>query len=153
MGGGIIYDDLAGAVNDAPFGTPPAPLNIRNNICTHNQKAGIRACFDMTEGSEERDYNLVYANNRWDSNPDCGWSSVPIGELNSMQCANQQYGGCGSDWDVYPNLIYPNDIMDDPLFTNMGADDYTLQSGSPAENGGDDSTDMGAYGGSYPIDW
>jgi parallel beta-helix repeat protein len=156
-GGGIIYDDLAGNVDDPPQGNPPGKLVIKNNICTHNEKAGIRACFDMTVGSEERDYNLVYANNGWDTNPDCGWASDPVGVLNSMSCANQQYGGCGSAFPAqsgpWPYLFYPHDIMDDPLFADMGADIYTLQTGSPAKDGGEAGVEMGAYGGSDPLDW
>jgi hypothetical protein len=149
--GGIVYDDLAGNFKDPPAGDPPGPLNIKNNISTNNTKAGIRACFDMTEGSEERDYNLVYVNFGWGSNPDCGWSSDPVGDLNNLRCANQQYGGCGSDLDHWPNLISPHDKMADPLFANMGADDYTLQSGSPAEGSGEGGADMGAYDGNYPL--
>jgi hypothetical protein len=151
-GGGIIYDNLSGNVNDTPAGVPPGKLNIRNNISTHNEKAGIRACFAMTEGSEERNYNLVYANNGWDTNSDCGWSSDPVGVLNKMSCANQQYGGCGSAFSPgpWPYLFYPHDIMDDPLFT-VGS--YTLQCESPAEDGGELGVEMGAYGGSDYLDW
>jgi hypothetical protein len=156
MGGGIIYDDLAGAVNDAPSGDPPAPLNIRNNICTHNQRAGMRACFTNTVDSEERDYNLLYANRPWNdifnraNAPDCGWPT-----LNDMSCIRQQYGGCVAYFVQGVGILLddPNDIVADPLFVDKDADDYQLQVGSPAENAGDDSTDMGAYGGSYPIDW
>jgi hypothetical protein len=155
LGGGIIYDDISldDAVNDPPDGNPPASLFIRNNISTFNRKAGIRACFTMTV-PEERDYNLVYGNFPWSdltgaNEPDCGWPT-----LDRMSCANQQYGGCGSDWDHWPNLIYPNDIMMDPLFVNRAGDNYQLQSGSPAiTNPGDDGTQRGAYGGMDPIDW
>lgn len=176
-GGGIIYDDInAGdAVNATPAGIPPAALLIRNNISAYNQKAGIRACFDMTENSEERDYNLVYANNGWDSNSDCGWSSDPVGDLNNRGCANQQYGVCGSDLVNYPNLICPNDKMADPEFEDRVAKDYRLKSISPAVDAGDPAVgyndiedpvnpgyalfpsqgtvrnDMGAYGGPNPL--
>jgi hypothetical protein len=159
-GGGIIYDDISAthAVNDPPEGIPPAPLLIRNNITTYNEKAGIRACFDMTVGSEERDYNLVYSNYQWNdvqgrwNTPDCGWP-----DATDMSCINQQYGGvgmgCGSDWDHWPLSIYPHDIMMDPLFEDAANDNYRIQIISPARNAGDDVTDMGAYGGTYPIDW
>jgi hypothetical protein len=40
--------------------------------------------------------------------------------------------------------------MDDPLFT-VGA--YTLQSESPAEDGGELGVEMGAYGGPDYLDW
>jgi parallel beta-helix repeat protein len=155
-GGGIIYDDISAshAVNDPPEGIPPAPLLIRNNISTHNEKAGIRACFGMTAASEERDYNLVFSNCQWNdvqgrwNTPDCGWP-----EATDMSCINQQYGGCGSDWDHWPLSIYPHDITMDPLFVDAPNDNYRIQPISPARNAGDDGADMGAYGGAYPIDW
>ncbi|OEU80065.1 MAG: hypothetical protein BA865_02445 [Desulfobacterales bacterium S5133MH4] len=149
LGGGIIYDSLSGAVNDSPEGIPPGKLFIRNNICAYNQRAGLRACFTNTQGSEERDYNLLYSNCGWNGTPDCGWPNL------NMQCANQQYGGCGAHWEYDPRRVvldYPNDIMANPLFRNMSVDDYELQTGSPAELAGDDGKDMGAYGGTYPID-
>ena len=68
------------------------------------------------------------------------------------------YGGCGLDenW----NKLSPNDIVGDPLFLDTAKDDYRLKPGSPAINAGDPSisdtngsrSDMGAYGGAYPID-
>jgi len=149
-GGGIIYDDLAGAVNDAPSGVPPAPLLIRNNISAYNEKAGLRACF-ADNASGQRGYNLLYSNFGWDSKPDCGWP-----DNLDMRCTNQQYGGCGAHWEYDPTRVvfdYPHDVMDDPLFVDKDNDDYHLQAGSPAKNAGDDGNDMGAYGGSYPIDW
>ncbi len=158
MGGGIIYDDLAGEVNDAPSGIPPAPLNIRNNISTHNQKAGIRACFTNTEGTEERDYNLAYANNGT-GETDCGYPDNLI-----MSCTKQNFGGCGGIWNPSPPppilMDGPNNIIAPPLFKDIANDNYHLQrvsegdpQDSPAINAGDDNTDMGAYGGDYPIDW
>ena len=49
----------------------------------------------------------------------------------------------------------PNNIIGDPLFVNItpGNEDYTLLPGSPAINAGDDGFDMGAYGGTDPLDW
>jgi hypothetical protein len=174
MGGGIIYDDIdAGdAVNDPPYGIPPAPILIRNNISTYNYKAGIRACFANTEGAEERDYNLVYSNFGWDSNPDCGWPGSP-----KLKCLRQQYGGCVANHvpDVGIVLDDPNDKIENPLFLDRNNDDYSLGVGSPAIDGGDPAAgyediedpenpgyalppsqggvrnDMGAYGGPTPL--
>jgi len=88
----------------------------------------------------------LYSNFGWDSDPDCGWPENP-----GKKCANQQYGGCGAHFDFGQSppvvLENPNDIMADPQFTDKDNDDYTLQSGSPAEDAGDDGTDLGAYGG------
>jgi hypothetical protein len=46
-----------------------------------------------------------------------------------------------------------HDIIADPMFVDVDADNYHLEAGSPAGNAGDDGTDMGAYGGLNPIDW
>jgi hypothetical protein len=149
-GGGIVYDDLIGSVNDDPSGEPPLPLNIRNNICAYNQKGGIRACFVNTEGSEERDFNLAYANNET-GETDCGYP-----DSLSMSCINRNFGGCGGKWNVgSPPVVMDgeNNLIGDPMFVNMDLHDYRLQSSSPAKNAGDDGKDMGAYGGDSPIDW
>jgi parallel beta-helix repeat protein len=151
-----------------PHGHPATPVLIRNNICAYNQKAGMRMCFDYTENSGERDYNLLYANYPWndaqgrDNDPDCRWPNL------DMSCTNQQYGGCGAHWDFgqpYPVVLDdPNDILKDPKFQDMDNDNYTLQGDSPAIDAGDpnssynDATDgtrndMGAYGGPDPLDW
>jgi len=158
LGGGIIYDDLPGAVNDPAAGVPPAPLDITNNISVYNDKAGIRACFTNTEGAEERDYNLVYANNGT-GETDCGYPDSLI-----MSCTNKQFGGCGGKWNPNPppNILLdgPNNIIANPLFKDMANDDYRLHrvsegdpSDSPAIGTGLDGADMGAYGGADPIDW
>ncbi len=149
-GGGIAYDDLAGAVNANAAGVPPAPFpEIKNNISAYNVTAGIRACFDNT--GEERDYNLVYSNNGTGAT-DCGWP-----DSINMRCANKNFGGCGGKWNLPgPPKILPdgaNNNIADPLFVEKDDDDYQLQSGSPAEGAGDDDFDMGAYGGSDPLDW
>ena len=114
--------------------------------------AGIRACFANTQGSEERDYNLVYLNNV--TNDDCGWysqSGKSYGLV--MSCINKQFGGCGAQWPFPFALDGPHDIIADPEFEDKDNDDYHLKSSSPAKNAGDDGKDMGAYGGSDPIDW
>ena len=153
-GGGIIYDDInAGhAVNAAPAGTR-LELPIRNNICAYNEKAGIRAGFYNTDGSEEVAYNLLFDN--WGYG-DC--SAAP----NKLLCKKRQLGG------YY--LISDEDVLvwDDPLFVDRAADLYGLQESSPAVDAGDTfygddvSTppgvgtliiDMGAYGGPDGIDW
>jgi parallel beta-helix repeat protein len=167
FGGGIIFDGLTGAINDPPEGTLSGETLIRNNICAYNARAGIRVGADSGDCPENelysgddilyRDHNLLYANYPWDdvhgraNQPDCGWPDHLI-----MSCVNEQYGGCGADWEYNPTRIVmksPNDIMADPLFKDMANDDYTLSSGSPGKGAGDDHTDMGAYGGAYPIDW
>jgi parallel beta-helix repeat protein len=168
VGGGIIYDDISAGdpVNAQPAGNPPAPIPIRNNICTHNYRAGIRACFTNTEGSEERDYNLVYSNNATGAT-DCGWPDSLV-----MSCVNQNLGGCGGIWDLPdpPKVLMdgPNNKAADPLFENRTADDYRIQSDSPAVDAGDiaygtdvsippgvgaPTIDMGAFGGPDGIDW
>lgn len=139
-GGGIIYDDLAGAVDDAAAGQSPAAIPIQNNITTLNATAGIRDGYCQSIKpvlNTLRDYNLLYMNNQWKyTNP-----TFPPPNL----------GGC---WD---NI---NEQFTDPLFKDMGADDYRLQrisegdaNDSPGLNAGSDATDLGAWGGTYPLDW
>ena len=173
QGGGIIYDDISAGdgVNDPPAGDPPAPLDIRNNICAYNQKAGIRACFTNTPGSEERDYNLVFSNNGTGAT-DCGWytdSGISYVTEGNFSCANKQFGGCGADFSGPPHALDgPHDIISDPQFENRGADDYRIKSTSPAVDAGDtfygddisippgvgtSTIDMGAYGGPDGINW
>jgi hypothetical protein len=166
-GGGIVYNDLAGAVNDPPSGSIKDSLNypdplIRNNISTHNATAGLRVG-NMPTGTTEdcpdnpdydgfgayRDFNLLYFNNETDDH--CGWPG-PYGELNDQICVSANYAGCGFA-DEELSLRNPHDVIADPLFVGMDTDDFHLQNASPAKNAGDDRTDMGAYGGSNPIDW
>jgi hypothetical protein len=101
--------------------------------------------------SEERDYNLVYSNNGT-GETDCGWP-----DSINMRCANKNFGGCGGKWNLPgpPRILPdgPNNNIADPQFVDKDSDDYQLQVGSPAENAGDDNLDMGAYGGSDPLDW
>ncbi len=178
IGGGIVYDDISAgdAVNDPPEGAlPNTNVLIRNNISAFNvtpgfrvgeEPSGLTSCPDNPDrnnpvlGDKYRDYNLVYANNGT-GETDCNWS---LPDTLVMSCAEKQYGGCGADWVSYPNLLYPNDLIADPLFANVGNDDYRLctsegvpdgscSGASPAIGAGDDGNDMGAYGGQYPITW
>lgn len=171
-GGGIIYDNLAGAVNAEPEGTLSDSDNypnprIRNNISASNITSGLRVgrmpteattCPDNPVYSSDsinyRDYNLVYLNNG--TTDDCGWyTDTGISYALILSCANKQYGGCGADWPYPFAMGDPHDIIADPLFvsTTEGSEDYHLQAGSPAVGGGVGGSTMGAYGGSYPIDW
>jgi hypothetical protein len=173
FGGGIIYDDLAGAVNAPPDSSLkdadsfPAPV-IRNNICAFDERAGIRLgympggtdiyeCPDNTAlyfGNRYRDFNLLYLNNQ--TTYDCKWGET----YPDKRCVNRNYGGCGfidaTSWTV----INPNDIMADPLFKDRPNDNYRLQKtseGDPATSPGVGSglggVDMGAYGGPDALDW
>jgi hypothetical protein len=123
-------------VNAEPAGCATNDIPIKNNICTHNETAGIKikicpgyAC------PANRDYNLLCRNNGI-ATDNC--TTPP------RHCIYEQLGSC---------LANANEIFDNPLFVNMDDDNYTLQAGSPAENAGDDGNDMGAYGGSDPITW
>jgi hypothetical protein len=160
--GGIVYDDLAGAVNDLPDGTLtdspnyPYPL-IRNNISVYNGKTGLRVG-RMPTGTTQcpgnpgynRDHNLLHSNNGTGED-DCGWATGQYDSTEKKFCVVLNYGGCGlTDSNQLTN---PNDILADPLFVDRDNDDYHLQDSSPAKNAGDDGNDMGAYGGSDPIDW
>ncbi|MBW1859917.1 MAG: right-handed parallel beta-helix repeat-containing protein, partial [Deltaproteobacteria bacterium] len=210
IGGGIIYDDLEGEVNDTPSGTlkdsPNYPLPvIRNNISVYSETAGLRvgvgtlpteetddtaneelvresddggqSCFvaavlaaetptleqsedcpvyqDRGDGGYYWDYNLFYCNNATcEGNPadrgwpdDCGWPG-PY-ELAEEVCVTMHYAACAPLGLAKTH----HDIIADPMFVNMAADNYRLRAGSPARNAGDDGTDIGAYGGSNPIDW
>lgn len=170
-GGGIIYDDPAiGNLEDSPDGTLkdspnyPDPL-IRNNIAAYNEKAGMRVggngydCPDNPIAGDSinyRDHNLAYANNGT-GETDCGYPD----SLKKL-CASRNCGECGAIWNPSPPpfviLAGPNDMIADPLFKNMGGDDYRLQrvsegdpNDSPAIGAGDDNSEMGAYGGSDPL--
>ncbi len=166
-GGGIVYDDISAgdAINAIPAGDPPAALDIRNNICAYNEKAGIRACFDNT--GLERDYNLVYFNNGMTD--DCGWYTLGgVSYVGDLICANMQYGGCGADIPVPLAMEDPHDMIANPIFEDRTTDDYRIKSTSPAVDAGDTSygndvsippgvgtltIDMGAYGGPDGINW
>jgi hypothetical protein len=51
----------------------------------------------------------------------------------------------GEDWQTPVMVVYK--------CTDIAEDNYELLSGSPAEYGGEDSVEMGAYGGSGYLDW
>ncbi len=156
-GGGIIFDDLAGAVNATPGGTATGEIPIKNNISAYNIKAGIRGgCTENTV------HNLVFGNMEYlDSEfdclslenpqrPDCCADPISHRPTSPSLCAFQQLGGyC---WEIPTGVIYA-----DPLFQSItpGSEDYSLQGGSPAAGAGDDENDMGAYGGDEPLppDW
>ncbi len=134
MGAGIVYDDLAGEVNDSSGGCAPVDIPIKNNISTDNEMAGIyvKICPDYA-CPVNRDYNLLCRNNGINTDT----CSTP-----PFYCILMQLGGCRE------NL---GEIFANPSFVNAASDDYHLQETSPAKNAGDDLTDMGAYGGSDPI--
>jgi hypothetical protein len=158
-GGGIIYNDLTGAVNARPTGTCSTSPLIKNNIVAYSEKAGIRVGgngYDCPADNPGYDYNLLYANYPWNdvwsrANPsDCGWPTPTIPD--DYTCTQQQYGGCGAYVDSGIVLNNPNDIMAYPEFVDEDADNYHLKPGvSPAENAGEGGVDMGAYGGSDPM--
>jgi len=172
IGGGIIYDDINAedAVNAPPTGTPPDPPDapdIKNNICAYNYRAGIRACFTNTPGSEEQDYNLVHFNNGMTD--DCGWyTSEGVSYVDGLRCPRRQFGGCGVLVSSPPQVLDgPHNIIADPLFEDRVNDDYRIKSGSLAKDAGDTNygtdlnippavgtsiIDMGAYGGDG-INW
>ena len=135
IGAGIVYDDLAGEVNADPGGCAP-DIPIKNNICTNNEKSGIyvKNCPNYTCPGQ-RDYNLLCRNH--------GISSDTCSPQMYF-CILRQLRMCGKN---------SHEIFDNPLFVNAANDNYHLQSGSPAENAGDDGSDMGAYGGADPIAW
>ncbi|MBW1859928.1 MAG: right-handed parallel beta-helix repeat-containing protein, partial [Deltaproteobacteria bacterium] len=161
-GGGIIFDDLAGAINDPPSGFPTVPFPIQNNISAYNVRAGIRACFYATE--LYRDYNIVYSNNQDFLSNWCGTCASPDcttgGRRAPRTCIGAQLGrGCHTETPFCCTAIgasgaLPGEtlIFADPLFEDMGNDDYHLAVGSPAIGAGEGGTDIGAYGGDYPID-
>ncbi len=137
-GGGIIFS--SNDPPEPPTGTPPISLVVRNNISTHNERTGIRAC------GCDRDYNLLYDNWYGYGYGDCSHTAWP-------GCIKRQLGGC------WPKAA--NEIFADPLYVDISNDDYHLQStandypeDSPAITyPGDDGTQRGCYGGDYPIDW
>jgi parallel beta-helix repeat protein len=175
MGGGIIFDDLAGAVNDTPGGTMSTGKLIRNNVIYQSEMAGLRvggwadpvwvACPDNPTAADtykERDYNDLHGNHPWNdaqgrwNDADCKWPNL------DRSCTMQQYGACGMTSGPPPwYLINPNDTLEDPLFVAPGSDDYRLGGSSPLIDRGcplatynDTDTsrnDMGAYGGPDPL--
>ena len=162
-----------------PYGTIPLSINVKDNVIAYTSKAALAGMgFTNTVGSEERDYNLIYSNNpgAWFWSADCGYP-----DSMEFKCVIGQYGfdtsyywdkgndSCTASVSPYPcctgagtgtclgddklKLTDPNDILDDPLFTDRANDDYTLTGSSPGSGTASDSGDKGAWGGSYPIDW
>lgn len=135
-GAGIVYDDLAGAVNDGFGGYAPDDIPIKNNICTNNEKSGINVKIGNSYACpENRDFNLLCRNHGINTDTCSG----PM-----LFCILRQNGMCKEN---------PDEIFANPLFVDAANDDYHLQESSPAKYAGDDLTDMGAYGGSDPINW
>ena len=171
MGGGIIYEDLAGEVNEPPCWSPeygvgcdsdelPVEIPIRNNVSTHIIMAGIGDGLweppaatvpwvpapENDLGSSLRGYNLLYFNNgtyeSWEEPFDCwGYYTYPC----------QDYWEPGPiNWCVRKQLggcwCRLSEIFGDPLFVDRANNDYHLQSGSPAVDAGD-----GSYGNDVSI--
>jgi len=157
-GGGIVYDDISDTTGrdfyDRPVGATQNPITIKNNIVTNNLKAGIKFCADNS--GDDRSYNLFYRN--VEGICDTG-GAVDCGRM----CRRRTLGRCDAPdvncctedtWAdrvlAFPGTWAAGEICgEDPLFNA----DYTLQGGSPAENAGEDTNDMGAYGGTVPISW
>ena len=138
-GAGIVFDDITITIDDdtgepRQFNDKPLrnkakdPIVIKNNIAAWNKTTGIRDCVCSTI----RDYNLYYAN---------------FGKLTFVPA---QTGGCASGTPPF-FTGNPHEIFADPKFENMSAGDFRLRSDSPGKGAGDDRTDIGAYGGSDPI--
>ena len=155
-GGGIVYDDLAGAVDDPPAGNisdlnANARINVKNNIIAYTKKAALKGLNFTNTSGYERDYNLLYSNNpgaTW-MTPDCNSPDY------NWRCIIGQYGFSNSYLPGPPiTLVDPHDMLADPVFVDMDNDDYQLdQDNSPGVEAGSDSTDMGAWGGTYYMDW
>ena len=173
-GGGIVYHD--GYASDGttpcyycqPHGTNPNVITVKDNVIAYTAKAAlIGNGFTNTLGSEERDYNLIYSNNpgAWWWTADCGYVAAG-GDYSTEQidfkCINGQYGFQPLYWDCWQcpegqtlKTQDPNDILDDPLFTDRVNDDYTLTLSSPgsecasdeSSSGACDGSDRGAWGG------
>ena len=139
-GGGINYHDATdGAGGDCydctPHGTSPV-ITLKDNVITDNTKGAMRG-MNFNNSGLDRDYNLVWFNNNTDI--DVCLLSYP-----AFFCYKYMYGG------VSPS---PNDIIADPLYQNIATDDYRLTGSSPGSGAASDSGDMGAWGGTDPIDF
>jgi len=187
---GYAQDGFTPCYYCRPYGTIPLSINVKDNVIAYTAKAALRGMgYPNTVGSEERDYNLIYSNNpgAWFWTFDCGYP-----DSMDFKCVIGQYGFntsyykdkgnayCIASVNPYPcctgagtgtclgdkkvKLADPNDILDDPLFTDRANDDYRLcisagnpdpscTGTSPGSGAASDSGDMGAWGGSYPIDW
>jgi len=153
-GAGIVFDDLAGAVNADPEGSPTTPFPMRNNILVDNYNAGINNGTLFTSGEScgdwvgLREYNLYSQNNG--ASTGCHGSSFPF-------CYFTQTALCTFN-DGESNAA--------PNFVDVANHDYRLMSSSVAVDAASPSTandaslppgqgtldaDMGAYGGPTPI--
>ena len=161
-GGGIVYDaiyettdpitGLARNFYDRPVGATQAAITIKNNILANNERAGIKYCADNS--SDDRSYNLFYNNQQADCTAgNCGrmCRAKTLGRCIAPDvncCAEESW----ADFAVvdFPGAWATGEICgQDPLFDA----NYELIPGSPAIDAGDDSNDMGAYGGGDPITW
>ncbi|MDH3974301.1 MAG: right-handed parallel beta-helix repeat-containing protein [Deltaproteobacteria bacterium] len=156
MGGGIIFDDLHGAVGEVPpQGSPTEAIPIINNIIADNTNAGINAGTRYSGGGTcymwagFRQYNLLSGNNG---------AAVSCPGF-SPWCKRPQLAMCNEN---------TGEIFASPTFVDGANDDYRLQDLSPAVDSGDPAfpddaalppgvgtpaVDMGAYGGQYGINW
>jgi hypothetical protein len=153
VGSGIVYDSLDGYVNEKPSGGSPS-IPIRNNISALNTMTGIRTGHTVCLSSDYRDYNLLYGNN---GTSDC----LPPYTSPSRYIFMQLCGCDPNDHEIFadPEFIYNADCTGagEPHTCCTGLDtgtcDYQLDTGSPGIGTGEGGTDMGAYGGTYAIDW
>lgn len=141
-GGGIVYDDLAGPVNEMPpSGWPATGFPMRNNIIVDNAKAGVNAGTLASGGATcsdwvgQRDYNLLSENNG--TSTSCHGATWPF-------CILPQLALCSKN---------PGELIAAPQFVDRANDDYHLQTGSAAIGSGDGGVDMGAFGGPNAINW
>ena len=120
--------------------------NIKNNIITHNNDAGINGA------GKGYSHNLLYANNMTGS---C--------DTKYLWCVRRQYAG-NEDEQSY---LEHKDIIADPLYVDALHHDYHLKPTSPAIDAGDPDSnfhdvnfppslgssvnDMGVYGGPFTI--
>ena len=155
-GAGITYDDITDLTSPGRyfFDTPYLKHEItkqqqsriiQNNITAYNDRTGIRdALCKIFFGPGQYDYNLP-------PNRDYNLYYHNMNMNNPLNPPNQ-LGGCakwmGSAW-----VGNPHELFADPHFIDRANQDYRLQSSSPGKNGGTGGTEMGAYGGSQPINW
>lgn len=92
-----------------------APVNIIDNIISNNGGWGIKTeLLGTVDPSGEIDHNDT-------------WN-------NALGTISNAFAGM---------TVGPNNISDDPLYTDPGSNDYTLQAGSPCIGAGSDGQNMG----------